>query len=156
MNKILTFRPENPLNIDWYRLALIILTGCAISLMTVLNNQQLSIWVVGIATIIALIPIIKQFLALVSNKKLINKLWDIVNAEELIDTTLIEHREYTYNSVVIEVYSDSKMYRLDFHANGITHSDNIYHLDDRITESFQSMIIDKKRHSWGMSYYVAK
>lgn len=156
MNKIITFKPENPLNIDWYRLVLIILTGCAISLMTVLNNQQLSIWVVGIAAIIALIPIIKQFFVLISKKTLINKLWDIVNAEDLTDKTLIEHREYTYNSVIIEVFSSSKMYRLDFYANGIRHSNNIYHLDDRITESFQSMIIDKKRHSWGMSYFVKK
>lgn len=156
MNKILTFRPENPLNIDWDRLALIILTGCAISLMTVLDNQQLSIWVVGIAAIIALTPIIKQFFVLVSNRKLLNKLWDIVNSEELIDKTIIEHREYTYNSVVIKVYSDSKMYRLDFYANGIRHSNNVYHLDDRITESFQAMIIDKHRHSWGMSYFVRK
>ena len=156
MNKILTFRPENPLNIDWDRLALIILTGCAISLMTVLDNQQLSIWVVGIAAIIALTPIIKQFFVLVSNRKLLNKLWDIVNSEELIDKTIIEHREYTYNSVVIKVYSDSKMYRLDFYANGIRHSNNVYHLDDRITESFQAMIIDKHRHSWWMSYFVRK
>lgn len=156
MNKLFTFNPSNILNVDWEKSALIIITGCAISLMTVLNNQQLSIGVVGIAAIIALIPIVKQFFALVNNKKLIDKLWDVVNAEELTDTTLIEHREYTYNSVVIKVYSDSKMYRLDFYANGIRHSNNVYHLDDRITESFQSMIIDKKRHSWGMSYYVAK
>ena len=156
MNKILTFRPENPLNINWYRLALIILTGCAISLMTVLNNQQLSIWVVGIAAIIALIPIVKQFFALVNNRKLINKLWNIVNAEDLTDKTLIEHRDYMYNSVVIEVFSDSKMYRLDFYANGIRHSENIYHLDNRITEAFESEIVDKHRYSWGMSYFVRK
>lgn len=156
MHKLLTFNPANILNIDWCRLTLIILDGCAIALMTIINNQQLSIWIVGIAAIIALIPVIKQFWVLVSSRKLINKLWDIVNAEELTDKTRMEFREYTYNSVIIEMFSNSKMYRLDFHANGIKHSDNIYHLDNRITEAFESEIIDKHRYSWGMSYFVKK
>lgn len=103
-----------------------------------------------------LIEPLNSIIKLIAYKTIVGKLMKIVKAEKLQDFTVSSNHCYITNGVIIDVLENRKMYRLDFHANGITHSDNIYHLDDRITESFESMIIDKKRHSWGMSYYVAK
>lgn len=156
MNRVILFNPQNPLNIDWSRLIVVILTGCSVSLMTVLNYEKLTMWIIDSTLVIAIIPIIRQLFIIINFRGLWSKLWNITNAAQLTDRTNVNGKEYTYNSAVIEVFSNSSMYRLDFHANGIRHSDNIYHLDNRITEAFESEIIDKHRYSWGMSYFVKK
>lgn len=148
--------PSNVLNVDWDKTFIIILGGTAISLMTILNYQIVSIYVAGASIIISSISPIKNLMKLINNRSIIIKIWNIVNSEQLVDYYTSDYREFIYNSATVDVFENQILYRLDFRPNGISHSDNIYHLDDRITESFQSILVDKKRHSWGMSYFVRK
>lgn len=144
------------LQVNWLHAISILIVGVLSSFTSLAINiniaQVLLILTMGLILIEPLNSIIK----LIAYKTIVGKLMKIVKAEKLQDFTVSSNHCYITNGVIIDVLENRKMYRLDFHANGITHSDNIYHLDDRITESFESMIIDKKRHSWGMSYYVAK
>lgn len=144
------------LQVNWLHAISILIVGVLSSFTSLAINiniaQVLLILTIGLILIEPLNSIIK----LIAYKTIVGKLMKIVKAEKLQDFTVSSNHCYITNGVIIDVLENRKMYRLDFHANGITHSDNIYHLDDRITESFESMIIDKKRHSWGMSYYVAK
>lgn len=156
MHKIFTFNPSNILNVNWEKSALIIITGCAISLLTVVNCQYLSIFVVFVSFIIAAVQPMRCLTQLLHNKQIITNLWNIVNSEQLVDYFHNKDgKSYPYNSVIIDVFSNNKLYRLDFYANGIVHSDAIYKLDNRITEAFNTVLIDKHRNSWGMSYFIA-
>ena len=144
------------LQVNWLHAISILIVGVLSSFTSLAINiniaQVLLILTMGLILIEPLNSIIK----LIAYKTIVGKLMKIVKAEKLQDFTVSSNHCYITNGVIIDVLENRQMYRLHFHANGIKHSDNIYHLDDRITESFESMIIDKKRHSWGMSYYVAK
>lgn len=156
MHQIIKFDIANPLQIDWLHEAVIVLLGGTFSMLTLFVDIKIAEMILILTFSITLIEPLKNFIKLSVNKQLIAKLITIIKSEQLQDFTFFKSHCYPSNGIVIDVFENKKMYRLDFHTNGITHSDRVYHLDDRITESFQAMIINKKRHSWGMSYFVKK
>lgn len=144
------------LQVNWLHAISILIVGVLSSFMSLVININIAQVLLILTMGLILIEPLNSMIRLIAYKPVVKKLMKIVKSEKLQDFTISNNHCYITNGVIIDVLENRKMYRLDFHANGITHSNNIYHLDDRITESFQSMIIDKKRHCWGMSYYVAK
>lgn len=144
------------LQVNWLHAISILIVGVLSSFTSLAININIAQVLLILTMGLILIEPLNSMIKLIAYKSVVKKLMKIVKSEKLQDFTVSSNHCYITNGVIIDVFENIKMYRLDFHANGITHSDNIYHLDDRITESFQSMIIDKRRHSWGMSYYVAK
>ena len=144
------------LQVNWLHAISILIVGVLSSFTSLAININIAQVLLILTMGLILIEPLNSMIKLIAYKSVVKKLMKIVKSEKLQDFTVSSNHCYITNGVIIDVFENRKMYRLDFHANGITHSDNIYHLDDRITESFQSMIIDKRRHSWGMSYYVAK
>lgn len=150
------FNPLNPLNIHYSRLALSVVFGMLLDLITYSH-----LWGVFGITWILIITVVNyqsviQVGKLIVNHDLVYKLQLLINSDNLTDQRMTPYGREVAHSVIFQIKNYANHIRLTIFPNGIKNSRNIDDLANAISRIFNAEVEKAPNSRYDSVTYIIK